>query len=881
MPILDRFRRRPQWEDPDPLVRASAVRQLAADQAELIASIARTDEDPRVRRAAVKRLHDAAVLAEVAQTDGDAAVQEAAFEGLRDHVIATQDAAAGESALAALSDTRDLVAIAREARLAPLRESALGRLSDPKSLVSVAKSAHEATTRLAALEALADRTLYVEVALKSEHKDVALAALERVEDEEALRAVSTRARHKAVGRQARVRLGALTRDPETSESPRLQDVAEEQARYERIRAEQQREAEQRDGAFEARVALCERVEALSGPDIRVRPGAGRAGVDGALSRKRIPDPFARRALSRGLRDLQDPPRGVARAARTVCRSSSKLCRELEALAETDATPGPQVVELERRYKELEAGGSASEELRVRFSMALAQIAGQRAARREERAQLQRENLARLDRLCERVEAQAGATELTLRAAEQSHRAVRAALANLGSLPSKKDHDHIQERLKSARAALFPKLQELREADEWSRWANVAVQERLCQRTEALMESEDIEGVAQELRQIDQEWKQARQVPKDQAEALWARFRSAREQLRTRCDAHFARQSEEQAANLMRKQALCEQAEGLAASNDWVKTAQALKLLQEEWKSIGPVPRRQSDAVWRRFRRACDTFFARRKTDLSQRKEQWAANLERKEALCAQAESLVESNDWEDAAAALKRLQAEWKTIGPVRKNRSEAVWRRFRGACDAFFERYKNRDELARAANRAVHEGLCEELEGLAGDDGVPPDALATRVAEILARSRSAGAAPSADARTLGERLEAARDRLIESYPESFRGTELDPEQNRARMERLCARIEGLELPSVPAASGTTDVETLRDRLREALATNTLGGRGAIEERWKTALEEVSSARAAWKRLGPVPGEAGRALAERFERACRRVTENRPRAMSP
>jgi len=877
MPILDRFRRRPQWEDPDPLVRASAVRQFAADQAELIATVARTDEDPRVRRAAVKRLHDAAVLAEVAQTDGDAAVQEAALEGLRDHVIATQDAAAGSSALAVLSDTRDLVAIAREARLAALRESALGRLSDPKSLVSVAKSALEATTRLAALEALADRTLYVEIALKSEHKDVALAALERVEDEEALRAVSTRARHKAVGRQARARLGALTRDPETSEPPQVQDVAEEQARYERIRAEQQREAEQRDGAFEARVALCERVEALGGPDIE--PGLEQAEREWtALSQEsasQIPSLDERfHKASETCRSRLEEWRGL----RERLPRFEEVCRELEALAEAQATPGPQVTELERRFTELEADGPASEELRERFSTALAQIAGRRAAHREERAQLQRENLARLEKLCERVEAQAGAKELTLRAAEQSHRAVRAALADLGSLPSKKDHDHVQERLKSARAALFPKLQELREADEWSRWANVAVQERLCQQTEALMESEDIERVAQELRQIDQDWKQARQVPKDEAEALWTRFRSAREQLRTRCDAHFARQSEEQAANLERKQALCEQAEGLADSSDWVKTAQALKQLQAEWKSIGPVPRRQSDAVWRRFRRACDTFFTRRKTDLSQRKEQWAANLERKEALCVQAEGLVESNDWEVAAAALKRLQAEWKTIGPVRKNRSEAVWRRFRGACDAYFERYKNRDELAREANRAAHEGLCQELEGLAGDDGAPPDDLATRVAEILARSRSAGAAPRGDARTFGERLEAARDRVIESYPESFRGTELDPEQNRARREKLCARIEGLELPSMPAASGTTDVETLRDRLREALATNTLGGRGAIEERWKTAMEEISSARTAWKRLGPVPGEAGRALAERFDRACRRVTENRPRA---
>ena len=104
----------------------------------------------------------------------------------------------------------------------------------------------------------------------------------------------------------------------------------------------------------------------------------------------------------------------------------------------------------------------------------------------------------------------------------------------------------------------------------------------------------------------------------------------------------------------------------------------MQALQAEWKTIGPVSRGQEKAVWERFRGACDRFFTRRQEDLKRRKDDWTANLTRKEALCAQAEALADSTEWDAAAAQLKQLQAEWKTIGPVRKSKSEVVWQRFR-----------------------------------------------------------------------------------------------------------------------------------------------------------------------------------------------------------
>ena len=97
-------------------------------------------------------------------------------------------------------------------------------------------------------------------------------------------------------------------------------------------------------------------------------------------------------------------------------------------------------------------------------------------------------------------------------------------------------------------------------------------------------------------------------------------------------------------------ALCEKAESLAESTNWIQTAEEIKRLQAEWKTIGPVSRGREKAIWERFRSACDRFFTRRHEDLAKRKTIWAENLAKKEALCEQAEALAQSTEWDQTAA---------------------------------------------------------------------------------------------------------------------------------------------------------------------------------------------------------------------------------------
>ena len=212
------------------------------------------------------------------------------------------------------------------------------------------------------------------------------------------------------------------------------------------------------------------------------------------------------------------------------------------------------------------------------------------------------------------------------------------------------------------------------------------------------------------------------------------------------------------------------------------------------KRIGPVSRGKEKSIWDRFRAACDRFFTRRHEDLAERKVVWAQNLAKKDALCVRAEALAESTDWDQAAAEIKKLQAEWRAIGPVKKSKSEAVWNRFRGACDRFFARYAARHDTARAERVAAREAICTTLEALTQGDEAPAD-LAATVRTLRSRWQQEIAARGVDpdqARALDRRFETAFAAVVARWPGSFAGSDLDPDANRKRMETLVRKMEDL-----------------------------------------------------------------------------------------
>jgi hypothetical protein len=881
--LIDRLIHKPEWQDPDPAVRAEAVLRLPSSERDALVAIAREDEEPRVRRAAAKKLADAEALADLARSDPDDGVRDEAMGRLVHLVVhATEEGALAE-ALVAVGEPRHLATVARSAAHASIREAAVEALSEPRALAAVVREAEDPATRLLALERIDDGPTLEALALKLDQKATAVAAVERLDDPGALRVVARKARVSAAARRARSKLeqGEPAADPSSPAAALTEADREERAAYERARAAQEKEATEQAAALTARLRLCESVEGAEGeaippaveqaraawaalpPLAGAEAGAATARFEGAI-------PAAERRHQRFLA-------GLARRDELAA-----LVAQVEELAADEGVSGDRSSwrSLQQKFKEL-AASADQPDLRARYEEAAGRLDARQRAARAEHEKRDRENLARLTALAARAESILGGDEPSLRDADHVSREIRTALEHPGHFPTRQDREAVLTRLENARKALYPRLQQLREDAEWKRWANVDVQEELCARAEALLGEEDLAEAARKLRDLDARWKQAKEAPRDKAEELWTRFKAARDVVRERVDVFFAKQAEELAENLRRKEALCEKAEALAESTDWVKTADDLRRLQAEWKQVGPVPRAQSRKIWNRFRQPCDRFFKHWQEHRGQRNKEWTENLAQKEALCAKAEAVMDSTDWEATSAELKQLQAEWRRIGAVKRSRSEAVWRRFRKACDHFFDRYQHRDALALKAVQEAREQMCADLESLlpAEDAGaVTPGDLVARVQAAQTAWRQAGELPRDAMGPLDERFAGVCGRLVELFPRAFAGTELDPEASRGKAERLIARVEGLleDLAPESGAAAIGTAEELAARLRDALAANTIGGKEAAEARWHSATSEVEATQAAWRRLGPMPGAEGRALAGRFERACGRFFELKP-----
>ena len=726
MALLDRFRSLPVTKHPDPDVRLAHVESLAIDEREQLASFAREDESPRVRRAAVGKLMDPSVLAIVTRDDTDSGVRAHAASMLRDIALEAFEETGEPDSLAAvgaLSDPKILSHIAKTATRPSVAELALGRVDDARTRGSIARHATLESIRVAACASLTDREELLAVALNSAFKDTAIAAVDRLTDRADLEHVAERSNNKNALKRAR----AILRDMD-------EHAARDMAR---------RRAESRRGARSRR-------RGRSGPSTRHRPRGGRAGA--RPTNRRTPRPRSRpigRAsapsgwrLSRRRRRRRQPS-NRERKPSAVSTGWSSSSRKLKPLPPTriSRSANRRHVVAQREWHDLMSSMEAPDEtLAQRFAAAAARLTSRVQEAQEADRHARREALVNLRQLLERVEALAAKDDLPSKAAERALRDVRGALGHVPPLPSKQDYDEVTRRLKAAQAVLTPKLQALREIEGWQRWANVGIQEQLCEKMEALKSEENPEEIARRIRDLQQQWRQAADVPRAQSDALWQRFKKAHDEVWARCEAHFAAEAVTRAENLQKKIALCERVEALGDSTRWIQTADEIKTLQGEWRTVGPVSRGQEKAVWERFRAACDRFFSRRHEDLATRKTAWAENFAKKDALCVRAETLADSTDWDAAAAEIKRLQAEWKTIGPVKKSRSEMIWQRFRTACDRFFARYAQRHEIARGERVAAREAICAEVEAAADTRRRRPASRRRRPAPRTARQGSIAA---------------------------------------------------------------------------------------------------------------------------------------------
>lgn len=288
---------------------------------------------------------------------------------------------------------------------------------------------------------------------------------------------------------------------------------------------------------------------------------------------------------------------------------------------------------------------------------------------------------------------------------------------IGPVPQDKK-DEIWERFKAAsdkinqiRREHYAKLQE-------SQGANLEAKKTLCEKAEAVVNEEYTSMSAwqkksAELSEIFKVWKTIGPAGKKDNEEIWARFKTLMDDFFAKKKEFFASMKDKQTENLERKTQLCIEAEGLMDSSDWRKTTEQLKKLQEEWKTIGPVSKRQTDKIWKRFRTACDTFFNRKNEHFSGLKGEEEANLAAKKALMEEIKAFELSANRNENMDAIKAFQKRWIEIGHVPFKQKEAINKEYRELIDGLFDTMrKNQNEASANEYREMMEGWKDDPNG-------------------------------------------------------------------------------------------------------------------------------------------------------------------------
>ena len=323
--------------------------------------------------------------------------------------------------------------------------------------------------------------------------------------------------------------------------------------------------------------------------------------------------------------------------------------------------------------------------------------------------------------------------------------------------------------------------------------NLEAKTEFCEQAEALAENEDVVGAFKELQKLHEQWKEFGPVAKEFRDSIWERFRAATAVINKKYQAHFEGLKEQQVQNLEAKTALCEKVEAIAAqeiksSSEWNALSKEIVALQGEWRKIGFATRKDNQKVYDRFRAACDAFFSRKRDYYNEFKDNMNDNMSKKLAIIEQAEALKDSTDWKKTSDTLIELQKQWKEIGAVPRKKSEQLWKRFRAACDAFFnERDKQgKPENDFYGNLKAKRALIEEIEAY-----VPADAEADAEAArgFAERWSAIGFVPFKEKEAVGAAYKAAMQAKFPEWGrggrrEGGRGPVREPRSNRPLTEK-------------------------------------------------------------------------------------------------
>ena len=427
---------------------------------------------------------------------------------------------------------------------------------------------------------------------------------------------------------------------------------------------------------------------------------------------------------------------------------------------------------------------AADELEEQFKSLYAEIKEKRAAYNAAQDALKAENLAKKREIISKINEIAEDADnvnrqySTVQQLQQDFKAI-------GEVPSENDTE-VWKSYQVAVERFYDLLKMNKELRDYDFKKNLEQKQALCAEAEALDEEADIVDAFKKLQQLHTSWREIGPVSKEIREELWTRFKNASAVINKKYQSFFEERKANEKKNAEGKEALCVKIEAISTDNlktyaAWDEATKAIIGLQEEWKKLGFASRKVNTELFARFRKSCDEFFAKKAEFFKRMKDELAANLAKKIELCEKAEALKNSTEWKKTTDALIALQKEWKTVGPVVKKHSDAVWKRFIAACDAFFEEKKKQNVNVHSVE---HENLKQKKDIIAQINSIlenkETEDAPNKVRELMKKWQEVGHVPYKEKDKVYAEYKAAIDKAFE---------QLDMKAKKARMANFANSI--------------------------------------------------------------------------------------------
>lgn len=919
---LFNFFNKPKWKNSDSQIRIAAIESMSVDDLETLLEIIREDSDQQVRLTAFRMVHDREAMESLLQEDLPEEIISSAKVRLEeiytDLIITGTDGNIADELLALISNEILLATIVTDSNVVTLRCQAVIAIDDPLLLCELLKQHIGKQPALLAVEKIDDPQMLAEVAEQAINKSARSLAAKKinadaVESEEDVESdsvielveeqeeqtlftqedkkvnndkiiaekiqtreelcVQVESLCRMIGDDSTAGFAAIETkwpvdDPNIDNDElltlgkRYNDVChlfhtiQEELRNEKQNLEKltlscvKIEKYLLDGNLEPAESLLQKsVQELGNLNCKW------------LQKDDVDVRFS--ACLKKLEQRKEKIAEIAKAEETKLQTFTAACVEMEELSVSSYN-----VQAEKRAKKLKeswkklsrSAGKQYEEFAVRFNIASDNFWGKKEQFYKEQEWQYWNNKTQKEELCLIVESLKEDNDL--HHVSSTLKECQAAWKELGPV-HKKYSQKLWSRFKASCDGNYARCRVFYAELEQKRKKSNVIKEELCGRAEEHVDSTQWKESSEILQGLQKEWKEAGSGERKKEEVLYKRFRKACDQFFDRRNALYVEQDVERKENLLAKEDLCQKLEDLLQEPN-KEHGKVIQEFQKNWKKIGPVPRKDDQKIWKRFRAACDSHY-------NWLDEQRQDNLRQKNALCEQVEALLPGNEdgevQEEAVEKVTELQQVWKTIGSVPRKDSDTVWERFTSQCELFFAARKNRlqqEEKKMLENQYFKENLLQkagEVIQLQNEKEIS-DALQ----ELQEEWKQVGSAPKEHEQLLRDEFQGLCKAFSQYKAGGYEEKKSVLGENLKKKEELCLQLERLTGNEHDLGNADKDgAFDLIEQFKIAREANfLLAGKTDSPQQKK---EEVLRIQQEWKTLGPTFLEHEQRLWKRYRKA--------------